>query len=698
MSALQSLPDRFPSLTADRNATDIAAARARGTCDVEQLADYLYGGREERQLRDCILAILEKEPLFSKAPRYFRSVEEALAAGLAWSRRIIELRDQHRWSGKELELALVLLDEFLPVSIIQPLLRLQCTPEQQQLWLEDAENWRIVGCYAQTELGHGSDLSRLETTATFIEGADEFEISSNGFTGAKWWIGGLGAIATHAIVQARLIIGQKDYGPHMFMVPIRSLEDHRPVSPSITLGNIGPKAFGGTNFVNNGFVYFDRHRIPRAYMLARFARVERDGTYVRPPHAKVGYAGMMLLRISLAQESGWALARAATIAIRYSAVRRQFADAANEEVPVLHYPMVSSRLLPLVAQSHAIIAGGRQLDGLFARLNADLAGNDVRLLPETHALSCCLKSLCTKMAADGMETARRSLGGHGYSAFSGFGIMYGHFVSTNTVEGDNYLITQQTARFLLKILQQHRADPSQALPESADYFGQLDDLLATKCSVADKADWLSADIQQRVMARRAVRLAVELAQLLLQQQQQEHGRIHWSALNVPCWRLSVAHGQCYLARAIATEAAVLARKHSSLAPTMKRLSDLFFLSIVEAHLGDFMEDGSVSPRQAALLRGQLDDTLAELLPEAVRLVDAFDFPDYLLDSALGRRDGQVYRALWDRAMSAPPVNAMRDDTPRSLHDTTPFGYTVMLCCPLIYRDNSTIIAANRNTL
>ncbi|KAI8050936.1 acyl-CoA dehydrogenase/oxidase C-terminal [Syncephalis plumigaleata] len=625
MSNLHSLPDRFPSVTGDRNVVDIATTRAQGTCNVDQLADYLYGGREDDY---C-------ETVF-----YFRSVEEQVAAGLAWSRRIIELRDEYQWNDKELELAMVQLDEFLPITLhqtlIQPLLRLQCTPEQQQRWLRDAENWRIIGCYAQTELGHGSDLSSLETTATFIEETDEFEIDSNGFTGSKWWIGGLGAIATHTILQARLIIKGKDYGPHMFMVPIRSLEDHKPLSPNITLGNIGPKAFVGTNFVNNGFVHFNRHRIPRDYMLARFARVERDGTYVKPPHAKVGYAGMMLLRISLSQESGWALASAATIAIRYSAVRRQFVNDRNEEVPVLQYPMVYSRLLPLVAQAHAIIAAGKQMDRLFEQLNKDLIDNDVHLLPESHALSCCLKSTCTKIGADGIETARRALGGHGYSAFSGFGVRYGHFVSTNTVEGDNYLITQQTARFLLKVLQQQRTDPTRPLPASTSYFSQLDSLLTTKCSVVEKIDWLAVDVQQQVMARRSVRLAVELAQSIMAQQEK--------------------HGCSQLAQA-----------NSPLASIMKQLADLFFLNTLESHLGDFMEDGSIT----------------------VRLVDAFDFPDYVLDSALGRQDGRVYRALWDKAISAPPVNAMRDGTPRAQHDPIPFGYTESIR-PLLKRPLSTL--------
>ena len=39
--------------------------------------------------------------------------------------------------------------------------------------------------------------------------------------------------------------------------------------------------------------------------------------------------------------------------------------------------------------------------------------------------------------------------------------------------------------------------------------------------------------------------------------------------------------------------------------------------------------------------------------EAVPLVDAFDIPDAVLNSALGRYDGDVYRHLYEWAQKAP---------------------------------------------
>ena len=44
---------------------------------------------------------------------------------------------------------------------------------------------------------------------------------------------------------------------------------------------------------------------------------------------------------------------------------------------------------------------------------------------------------------------------------------------------------------------------------------------------------------------------------------------------------------------------------------------------------------------------------AELRPNAVALVDAYDYPDHVLQSCLGRYDGNVYEALYEYAKGSP---------------------------------------------
>ena len=85
-------------------------------------------------------------------------------------------------------------------------LRSFSTDEQRDLWYPQAVNLHIHGCYAQTEIGHGSDVSGLETTATFDKKTDEFVIHTPSITATKWWPGEMGRLANHALVFARLII------------------------------------------------------------------------------------------------------------------------------------------------------------------------------------------------------------------------------------------------------------------------------------------------------------------------------------------------------------------------------------------------------------------------------------------------------------------------------------------------------------
>jgi acyl-CoA oxidase len=67
----------------------------------------------------------------------------------------------------------------------------------------------------------------LETTATYDAAAGEFVVHSPTLSAAKWWPGGLGKTATHAVVMARLMLpradggGVDDRGPHAFIVQVR---------------------------------------------------------------------------------------------------------------------------------------------------------------------------------------------------------------------------------------------------------------------------------------------------------------------------------------------------------------------------------------------------------------------------------------------------------------------------------------------
>ena len=68
-----------------------------------------------------------------------------------------------------------------------PTIRAQASDAQRRAWLPAGESGAIIGCYAQTEMGHGSDVAGLETTATYIVETEEFELDSPTLTSTKWW-------------------------------------------------------------------------------------------------------------------------------------------------------------------------------------------------------------------------------------------------------------------------------------------------------------------------------------------------------------------------------------------------------------------------------------------------------------------------------------------------------------------------------
>ncbi|PIO65636.1 hypothetical protein TELCIR_12677, partial [Teladorsagia circumcincta] len=237
-----------------------------------------------------------------------------------------------------------------------------------------------------------------------------------------WWPGNLGKSANHAVVVACLIIDGQNYGPHNFVVPLRDAETHEPLK-GITIGDIGPKmAYNG---VDNGFLGFDHYRIPREYMLMKHVKVTPEGKYIRPVHAKIGYSAMVHVRAHMISTQAAFLAQALTTAIRYSAVRRQGEiQPGKGEVKILEYQTQQHRLFPQLARAYAFIFTGQAVRVIFQRVQKDVALGKIDEMAELHYITSGLKAVVTHLVGQGIEQARMSCGGHGYSKASNMSELY----------------------------------------------------------------------------------------------------------------------------------------------------------------------------------------------------------------------------------------------------------------------------------
>ncbi|KAF7513361.1 hypothetical protein GJ744_009782 [Endocarpon pusillum] len=653
--------------------------RNQSNLDVDKLAEFLFT-KECLDRQDKLLNILRAEKVFDKSQNYFNGRNERILDALSRAKRLRQLSVQHAWTQEEYQMANELISEPTPyglhASMFLVTLRDQGTPEQHNLFLEKAQKYEYIGCYAQTELGHGSNVRGLETTATWNQEDRTFILHSPHLTASKWWIGSLGRTANYAVVMAQLKINSKSYGPHPFVVQIRDLKTHEPLE-NVHVGDIGPKF--GYNTMDNGFLLLNRVKVPHVNMLARFSSVDpQTGKYLRPSSPSLVYGTLTYVRSTIVMQAGSVLARGVTIATRYCAVRRQFQDRDAEgsdtgEDQVLNYTMVQIRLLPLLAATFALHFTGKGMMVLYQENQKRMAGDAGKasdtdrgagpeelhpgtdLLADLHATSCGLKALASTTAAEGLEVCRRACGGHGYSSFSGIGSWYADYLPTTTWEGDNYMLTQQVARYLLKsarsVLQGTAADndTTRILHHflARQDMGAAFDVLTSDTDLVAAFAWRTAFLTFEALKHR------------------DDDKKSWNSLLVDFWRLSTAHSQ-YLVVKNFHAALDDPMTKSSLDPeTLSLLHKLFrlhALHTLEREASEFFASAATTVRQIQLAHTKaVMKLLEEIRPHAVRLVDAWRFPDWQLDSSLGRYDGKVYEDMFYRASELNPLNQVTFD-------------------------------------
>jgi len=401
-------------------------------------------------------------------------------------------------------------------------------------------------------------------------------------------------------------------------------------------------------------------------MLARFSRIDPEtNDYVRQGSPSLVYGTLVFVRSIIVMNAGRALARGATIAIRYCSIRRQFQDqdspnSGKGENPVLNYMNVQYKLLNCLAASYALHFTGRVTMQLYRdnqnEMNKDAdkgATNQssIDLLADLHATSCGLKALASSIAAEGLETCRRACGGHGYSSFSGIGPWYADYLPSRTFDGENDILGQQVARYLLKsariVLNGEDTAPNDTT-RILKQFLSCQETGAAFDILGNDADIVSA------YAYRASFLTFEVLK-----RQDEH-KMARNDLLVDFDRLSKAHSQYLVVKNfLATLDDPYTEKmlNTDTLEIMRKLFRLYALHTLEQEGAEFFAASACTSHQISLIRtNRVMSLMKEVRPHAVHLVDAWEFPDWQLDSSLGRFDGHVYEDLFLRASEMNPLN------------------------------------------
>eukprot|EP00656_Telonema_subtile_P055692 TRINITY_DN8697_c0_g1_i3.p1 TRINITY_DN8697_c0_g1~~TRINITY_DN8697_c0_g1_i3.p1 ORF type:complete len:633 (-),score=177.35 TRINITY_DN8697_c0_g1_i3:138-2036(-) len=532
--------------------------------------------------------------------------------------------------------------------------------EQCGWWLERLLKMKIILSYAQTELGHGSNVRGLRTTAVYDKHTEQFVLNTPDLLSTKWWPGGMGKVATHVLLYAQLIVEGESHGLQTFFVQIRD-HNHAPL-PGLEMGDLGPKM--GDHATDTSYMRLSDVRIPRQHMLAKHQHVTADGTFVRQAGAagKSHYVSMLFTRGNLIRQAGGALARAVTVAARYSCIRKQgfvehsSADYNAPEQPVIQYSMQLYRVTRAVCTAYALKFVGRYMLDRFKTMEGDGADGAITIPPaaelsELAATSAGLKGITTAIAANGIEDCRQCCGGNGYLLSSGVAQLWGDYVWWVTAEGDTVVMQMQLAKFLMKTARK----PGTA-PEQFSYLA----VLAGPCAEPTLPPLPTEPSSEAMMLYLVQSFRVRALVAVMDAKEQVDATVSVLGVNqnqamdscmVPLCHAAKCHCQYLMLRSL-VELGVHGQHTAQVGQGCKavlaRVAILYGLSVMM----DQNWHGLVQRADSKALDQMCQQLCLKLRDELVALVDAFEIPDRVLNSTLGRSDGKVYEALLRTARSS----------------------------------------------
>ncbi|GAA3571637.1 acyl-CoA dehydrogenase [Amycolatopsis ultiminotia] len=513
------------------------------------------------------------------------------------------------------------------------------TERHHEKYLRRIMDLDLLGCFAMTEHGHGSDVQHLHTTAEYDPASGEFIVDSPDPGATKEYIGNAARDGRLAVVFAQLITGGGSRGVHAFVVPIR--DEAGAPAPGVTIEDCGPKA--GLNGVDNGRLTFDQVRVPREALLNRFGDVAEDGTYSSPIESDGRRFFTMLGtlirgRVSVGGSAGNATKRALALAIRYGEQRRQFRRPEGDEVVILDYLGHQRKLLPALAKTYALHFAQGELVAKLNDIATDAPEEEQR---ELESRAAGLKAVQTWHATSTIQAAREACGGAGYLSEN---LLPGLKADTDvftTFEGDNTVLLQLVAKGLLTRYKEHFQDLSP---------------LATARFVAEQ---LVGTVLERTAARQfierftdsddATALFDREWQLRLFEDREEHvldgvaNRLRKAAED-PFGVFNDAQDHVLLAGRVHVERLVLeafARAVEACADPeakmlLERVCDLYALSAIEADRAWFLEHGRITASRSKAVTAAVNSLCGELRPHARTLVDAFAIPEQFLAAPMLR--------------------------------------------------------------
>ena len=507
------------------------------------------------------------------------------------------------------------------------------TKKHHDTYLTETGKAELLGCFAMTETGHGSNVRGIKTTATYDKKTDSITIHTPGENDNKEFIGN----ALHskmASVFAQLIVDGKNEGVHAILVPVRNHKHE--LLPGVTIIDNGYKL--GLNGVDNGKIWFDQVSVPRENLLNKYGDIKEDGSYhsdIKNPKKRFFTMLGTLVggRICVARAGLGGAKMALTIAVKHALRRRQFNDSIKiQEDLLMDYPSHQLRLTPAIAKCYVYHITLDQMMGQYS----DKKNTDKRKI-ETQVAG--LKAIITWFANDTIQECREACGGKGYLIENRIADIKGDVDIFTTFEGDNTVLLQLAAKGILSDFKSEF--------NSAGFVSvlkllstQISDKLATinplYSNKLDKEHLYDPKFHKHAFDYRTRRLTYSLAMRIRA----------YIKKGIPSYQafLKVQTHLLALGKAYSHELAyttycdfvdTISDKKNRL--LFQKLGTLYALHEIRKDAEWFLEQGYIGGTKSKAIRQRVERLCTELRPHIEVLTDGFGIPEHCMVAPIAKQ-------------------------------------------------------------
>ncbi len=508
------------------------------------------------------------------------------------------------------------------------------TEKHHKKYLEAMHRAELLGCFAMTETGHGSNVKDLKTTIVYDSTTDELEIHSPNFAAGKEYIGNA-LHSTMAAVFGQLIVDDEQHGIHSVLVPLR--DDDGKLLKGVKVEDCGYKL--GLNGVDNGRIWFDHVRVPRENLLNKYGDINEKGEYsstIKNPSRRffTMLGALVLGRISVGKAGVNCSKSALTIAIKYGLKRRQFSQREGaSETLLMDYPTHQKRLLPKLAKTYAYDFAIQKLMNDYLNASED----EIRKI-ETQAAG--LKSVATWHATNTIQECREACGGKGYLRENRFADIKADADIFTTFEGDNTVLMQLVAKGLLTEFKQSFHDDGYKAVINYLFSrmkNTVDENRPFSKRNTDTSHLLSEEFHKHAFRYRYKKNLIGLSRRIQKFIKRRTDPFQaFLRTQEHLVELGHAYVEHYTLRAFYKK--IEEQQDLEVKNVLTKICQLYALSTISEQRGWFLENDYIEGGKTKAIRRMVTKLCQELRPNAMGLVDAFGIPDALLKAPIALED------------------------------------------------------------